>query len=195
MGINIVIFASGSGSNAEQLVKYFQNSPNIHVAAIFSNKPTAYVLERARNLQIPAEIFTKAEFSSADFLSKLKAYATDFIILAGFLWKLPDYLIQAYSDKIINIHPSLLPKYGGKGMYGQFVHEAVLFHKERQSGITIHLVNEHYDEGLILFQKTCDVTSEDTPDSLATKIHQLEHRFFPEVVERYIKAHISKGSF
>lgn len=184
--MNIVIFASGSGTNAEQLVRYFKSSEDIAVKAIFSNKPQAFVLERARNLQIPSEVFTKADFTADTFLESLKKYQADFIVLAGFLWKLPDYLIQAYPDKIINIHPSLLPKYGGKGMYGSFVHEAVIQNRDTESGITIHLVNEHYDEGRILFQCSCEVEQNDTPDSLAAKIHALEHRHFPEVVEKFI---------
>lgn len=192
MGINIVIFASGSGSNAEALVKYFLNSDEVNVSAIFSNKANAYVLERAKNLSVASEVFKKTDFTSEVFLEKLKEYNADFIVLAGFLWKLPDYLVHSYSDKIINIHPSLLPKYGGKGMYGSFVHEAVIQNEETESGITIHLVNEHYDEGRVLFQATCDVTKEETPDSLAAKIHQLEHKHFPEVVHQYIKEFVAE---
>lgn len=187
MAVNIVIFASGSGSNAEQIVKHFQNHPNIDVVGIFCNKPGAYVLERAKNLGIPSALFTRSDFNEALFLTKvLDSFHADYIVLAGFLLKVPDYLIQAFPDKIINIHPSLLPKFGGKGMFGHHVHEAVIQAGESHSGITIHLVNEHYDEGRILFQASCDVLPNDSPDELASRIHQLEHRYFPEVVESYI---------
>lgn len=187
MALNIIIFASGSGSNAEQLVKHFHQSSDIRVSAIFSNKASAYVLERAKNLGVPAEVFTKSDFESESFLSTIARYDASYIILAGFLLKIPDYLIKAFPEKIINIHPSLLPKYGGKGMYGHHVHEAVISNGEAQSGITIHLVNEHYDEGRMLFQTTCQVEPGDSPDALAARIHVLEHQYFPSVVEAYIK--------
>jgi len=187
MAINIVIFASGSGSNAEQLVKHFGQIDGINVTGIFANKSNAYVLERAKNLNVPSEVFDRAAFKKESFLEILEKYQADYLVLAGFLWKVPDYLIQAFPDKIINIHPALLPGYGGKGMYGEHVHNAVIANKEKQSGITIHLVNENYDEGRILFQASCDISENDTPDSLATKIHKLEHEYFPKIVEDYVR--------
>ncbi len=187
MDLNIAIFASGSGTNAEQLVKHFSQVDGINTTVILSNKPEAYVLERAKKLGITATTFSKTEFITPDFLKVLERHEVDYIILAGFLWKIPDYLIQAFENKIINIHPSLLPKYGGKGMYGSHVHEAVIAQKEKTSGITIHLVNEKYDDGRILFQASCDISSEDTPDTLASRIHALEHQYFPQIVEDYIR--------
>lgn len=184
--MNIIIFASGSGTNAEKLIEYFSDSADIQVSGVFSNKPDAFVLERAKKHQIPSEVFTNGEFKSETFLEKLLPYQPDFIILAGFLRKVPDYLIAKFPDRIINIHPALLPKYGGKGMYGSFVHEAVIANKESSSGITIHLVNENYDEGRVLFQASCDIDENDTPDSLAAKVHQLEHQHFPKIVADYI---------
>lgn len=190
MDIKIAVFASGSGSNAEQLIKHFQSVSEMTVSQVYCNKPDALVLERAKNLDVPSLVFTRSEFKSEEFLAQLES--VDFIILAGFLWKIPEYLIQAFPDKIINIHPALLPSYGGKGMYGSHVHESVIANKEKQSGITIHLVNENYDKGRTLFQASCDITSEDTPDSLTQKIHQLEHKYFPQIVEDYIREYMSK---
>lgn len=187
MDLNIAIFASGSGTNAEQLVKHFSQVDGINTTVILSNKPEAYVLERAKKLGITAITFSKTEFITPDFLKVLERHEVDYIVLAGFLWKIPDYLIQAFENKIINIHPSLLPKYGGKGMYGSHVHEAVIAQKEKTSGITIHLVNEKYDDGRILFQASCDISPEDTPDALASRIHALEHQYFPQIVEDYIR--------
>lgn len=190
MAVNIVIFASGSGSNAENLFQYFQNNPEINVSAFFCNNPKAYVIDRARKLNVPCEVFDRSTFKSADFLDTLAQYRPDFIVLAGFLWMVPGYLIDAYPDKILNIHPALLPKYGGKGMYGSFVHEAVIRDKEISSGITIHLVNQRYDEGRVIFQAICDITKGDTADSLAAKIHELEYKYFPQIVEDYIMEYI-----
>ena len=183
--INIAIFASGSGTNAEQLILHFQENSSIHIQVIFCNNPTAGVLERAKRLGIESIIFTKSDFSDPVFLNHLTSRGINAIVLAGFLWKIPIYLIDQYPEMIINIHPALLPLYGGKGMYGHHVHEAVIQNHDQQSGITIHLVNEYYDKGRILFQATCDVADNDTPDSLAKKIHQLEHQHFPQVVEDY----------
>ena len=190
MDIKIAVFASGSGSNAEQLIKHFQGVSEMTVSQVYCNKRNAFVLERAKNLDVPSLVFSRSEFKSQEFLAQLES--VDFIILAGFLWKIPEYLIQAFPDKIINIHPALLPSYGGKGMYGSHVHESVIANKEKQSGITIHLVNENYDEGRTLFQASCDITSEDTPNSLAQKIHQLEHKYFPQIAEDYIREYMSK---
>ncbi len=182
---NIVVFASGSGSNAENLVNCFKDTDH-QVIAIFCNKPDAFVLKRAENLGVPSEVFSFKEFLSESFLSRMKPYTPSFIVLAGFLLKIPSYLVSAYPGRILNIHPALLPKFGGKGMYGEHVHKAVLESGEKFSGITIHLVNEHYDEGAILFQAKCEVEKHDTPESLAAKVHALEYRHFPKIVSGYI---------
>jgi len=181
---NLVIFASGSGSNAENLVNYFQDHSHIRVTEIVSNNPNAYVHQRANNLGVPSRTFSKEAFADVSFLKTLEN--VDYIILAGFLWLIPGYLVEAFPNKIINIHPALLPRYGGKGMYGEHVHKAVIKAKEKESGITIHLVNEVYDEGESLFQAKCSIEETDTPELLVEKIHQLEYTHFPEVVERYI---------
>jgi len=185
----IVIMASGNGSNAQRIAEYFQTNEEIEIAAIFSNNSKAYVLKRARQLGISAELFSKADLNGPRILEMLEKYETDYIVLAGFLWKVPEHLIRAYPDKILNIHPSLLPKFGGKGMYGNHVHKAVLAQNENESGITIHLVNEQYDQGAILFQARCDVLPNDTPGQLAERIHQLEYKHYPEVIHSYIKTH------
>ncbi len=186
---NIAIFASGSGTNAETIIKHFDNNKNISVSRIFCNKETAYVLTRATNLAIPTLVFNRKMFYDSDIvLDQLKKDKTDIIVLAGFLWLVPDNILKKYKNRIINIHPALLPKYGGKGMYGSKVHEAVVNAKEKESGITIHFVNEVYDEGKIVFQGKCVVEESDTPDSLAAKIHKLEHKHYPEVIEKVLMA-------
>ena len=186
--MNLALFASGSGTNVENIARYFQTNDNIAVALVLSNKPDAFVLERAKNLNIPSVVFTKKELEETDsILQILSEYKIDFIVLAGFLLKIPAYLVDAYPNRIINIHPALLPKYGGKGMYGRFVHEAVVANGEPESGITIHFVNEHYDEGAIIFQARCAVSPTDTPDDVARKIHELEYEFFPKVIEQVVK--------
>ena len=186
----IAIFASGSGSNAENLARYFQNHPSISVSVILSDKESAYVLQRADNLGIESAVFSRDQFAQDDEDSPVATFLQDknidLIILAGFLRKIPGVLISRYPEKIINIHPSLLPKYGGKGMYGSRVHQAVVDARETVSGITIHLVNEVYDDGKILFQAQCEVGADDSPEDLARKIHSLEHAHFPQVVEHYI---------
>ncbi|MCO6499972.1 MAG: phosphoribosylglycinamide formyltransferase [Vicingus serpentipes] len=183
----IAIFASGNGSNAENIVHYFSNNKHIEVALIITNNPSAYVLERAKKLGIKSLIFDKSAFSENDkILQKLKENDINWIILAGFLLKIPKNIIKSFSNKIINIHPSLLPKYGGKGMYGDRVHQAVIDAKEQESGITIHYVNDHYDEGKIIFQAKCIVDTNDSPEDLATKIHELEYKYFPKVIEESI---------
>jgi phosphoribosylglycinamide formyltransferase-1 len=179
----IVIFASGSGSNTENIVHYFENKP-IEIVAIYCNNPKAGVIERAKRLEIPCILFNKNEFSDAFFLEKIQIYSPDLIVLAGFLWLIPGYLIEKYP--IINIHPALLPKFGGKGMYGMHVHEAVIKAKENKSGITIHYVNEHYDDGNIIAQFECNLSKDETPKSLAEKIHQLEYTHFPATIEKLI---------
>ena len=183
---NIAIFASGSGSNAEALVNYFAHHADIEVVLILSNRPNAYVLTRAQKLSINSQVFNRSQFLKGEVLETLVERGIDYIVLAGFLWLVPKDLILAYRNKIINIHPSLLPKYGGKGMYGNHVHQAVLDAEEPNSGITIHLVDEIYDNGRILCQKKLNVDRTDTAEKLAQKIHKLEHEFFPKTVEEYI---------
>lgn len=183
----IVIFASGSGTNAENLIRYFNNKDLASVIQVLTNNPHARVLERCKELQVSALSFNRIAFSeSPDVLNILKASQPDLIVLAGFLWKFPDFILHEFPDKVINIHPALLPKYGGKGMYGKFVHDAVLAHKETETGITIHYVNEHYDEGAIIFQVKCEVMPSDTSETVAAKIHNLEMEHFPKVVERLL---------
>ncbi len=178
---NIVIFASGSGSNAENIYNYLKNYNNINISLIITNNKNAYVIERAKKLNIPCEIIPKSQFKNSDFvLNTLKKHNANLIVLAGFLLLIPEYLINNY--KIINIHPALLPNYGGKGMYGDNVHKAVIKNKEKESGITIHFVNNKYDEGKIIFQAKCDILPNDTYESLAEKIHALEYKHFPHVI-------------
>ncbi len=178
----IVIFASGTGSNAEKIILHFKKSNLAHVVGIFSNNPRAKVLQLAENHKIDAVIFTKEELNEGTVLKQIDIIQPDLIVLAGFLWKFPASIIQQYPNKVINIHPALLPKYGGKGMYGMHVHQAVLENKEEETGITIHYVNENYDEGAFVFQKTVSVTDCITPEQIAEKVHQLEHEFFPVVI-------------
>jgi phosphoribosylglycinamide formyltransferase-1 len=184
----LAIFASGSGTNAQRIIEYFSGHPDITVAMIFSNRPDAYVLVRARNFNIPSVVFNRHSFYETDEISILLAKNhIDFIVLAGFLWLIPEDLIRTYPGRIINIHPALLPKYGGKGMYGMRVHEAVLQSGDTESGISIHFVNEKYDEGDIIFQAKCEILPGDTPDTLAQRIHQLEYKHYPEVIEKLVR--------
>ena len=184
---NIIIFASGSGSNAQRLLEHFEHHPQIRVAALFSNNPKAYALKRAETFHVPALLFSRDEFYNSDnVLEQVKAFNPDLIVLAGFLWLVPQNLLQAFPDKIINIHPALLPKYGGKGMHGINVHTAVVQAGEAQSGITIHRVNEEYDKGEFLLQEYCPVHPGDTPEELAARVLQLEHKHLPEVVEKLL---------
>ena len=183
----LVIFASGSGSNAENLIRFFQDREDAKVVLVLTNNPHAKVLERCKKLKVSALSFNKMAFTgSKNVLDLLKSNNTDLIILAGFLWKFPEAILDEFPNKVINIHPALLPKYGGKGMYGKYVHEAVVAHKEAESGITIHYVNEHYDEGAIIFQAKCDVDPSDTAEDVAAKVHDLEMKHFPEVVEHIV---------
>lgn len=183
----IVIFASGSGTNAENIIRFFLNSNNVSVIQILTNNPHAKVLDRAKNLKVSALSFNRIAFTKTDdVLNILKANNPDLIVLAGFLWKFPEKILNAYPNKVINIHPALLPKFGGKGMYGMHVHEAVVTNNETETGITIHYVNEHYDEGAIIFQAKCEVTPNDTPDDVAAKIHELEMEHFPKIVDRLL---------
>ena len=180
----IVIFASGSGTNAENLIRFFHNRDNVSVIQVLTNNPRAKVLDRCKNLNISALCFNRVAFSKTnDVLKLLKVSKPDLIVLAGFLWKIPQSIILEFPSKIINIHPALLPKYGGKGMYGMHVHEAVVNNKETETGITIHYVNENYDEGAIIFQEKCEVLQSDTPQNVVEKIHELEMEYFPKVVE------------
>lgn len=183
----IVIFASGGGSNAEEIIKYFQGNPFIEVVLVLSNNPEAYVLERARKFGIETRVFNKPQFKDpGTLLGLLETKQVSHIVLAGFLWLIPEYLINAFPERIINIHPALLPKYGGKGMYGMKVHQAVRESNEKETGITIHLVNKKYDEGRILFQERCNVESGDTPEQIARKVHILEYKFYPKIIEQWI---------
>jgi len=183
----LAIFASGNGSNTQRIIEYFEGHPTITVNHILSNNPAAYVLRRAEKLGIPATVFNKHDFYETSRIPDLlKANGTGFLILAGFLWLIPANILTAYPGRIINIHPALLPKYGGKGMYGMKVHEAVIAAGDPVSGITIHSVDEHYDEGRIIYQASCPVSEDDNPEMLAEKIHQLEYRYFPEVIEKFV---------
>jgi len=180
----IAIFASGSGTNAERFFQFFQTHRSIEICCLLSNDTKAYALQRAQNHGVPTFVFNRADFYNKltvqDFLAAKKI---DTIVLAGFMWLVPDYLIKAYPSKIINIHPALLPKYGGKGMYGDKVHQSVIENGELESGITIHYVNHAYDEGQVIFQSKCEVKKTDNSDTLAKRIHELEYKFYPPVVE------------
>ena len=183
----LAIFASGTGSNAKRLIDYFSGNKNISVALVISNRKEAGALEIARKAGIPAVSFLKEEFyNSSTVIDKLISEKIDFIVLAGFLIKVPDNILKVYENKIVNIHPALLPDFGGRGMYGLNVHKAVTESGKKESGITIHLVNEHYDEGRILFQAKCAVLENDTPEMLAARVQELEHKHFPEVLEHFI---------
>lgn len=184
---NLAIFASGTGSNAQKIIDRFRNHPHIHISLIVSNKPQAGVLQIAEKEKIDTLIINKEQFFRGDgYVAELKTAGIDWIILAGFLWKIPEQLIAAFPNRIINIHPALLPKYGGKGMYGHFVHEAVIAAGEKESGITIHFVDEHFDHGTHIFQERCGIDATDTPETLAGKIQVLEHRYFPKVIEKLV---------
>lgn len=181
---NIAIFASGNGTNAERIIKYFEEKGTARVNVVFANNSKAGVIERAHSLFVDVHVFNRNDFYGTDkILNALAQYNTDLIVLAGFLWLVPESLINKYENRIINIHPALLPAYGGKGMYGMRVHEAVIASGDSKSGITIHKVNKFYDDGQIVFQAEVEIDSNETPDSLAAKIHLLEHKHFPEVIE------------
>jgi phosphoribosylglycinamide formyltransferase-1 len=184
--IKIVIFASGSGTNAENIIRYFQPTKSASVEAVFTNKADAQVIQRAEKYQVPSLVFTKNDLETGKVLQEINTIQPDLIVLAGFLLKFPESIVAEYPDKIINIHPALLPKYGGKGMYGMHVHRAVVENKESKTGITIHYVNENYDEGNIIFQKEVTVLISDTPEVVAAKIHELEQDHFPAVIEKLI---------
>ncbi len=184
----MAVFASGSGTNARNIAEYFSDSDLGRVAVVYCNNPSAGVIEKASKLNIPIVIFNRTDFYHTDnILNDLEERKIDLIVLAGFLWLIPLNIIRTFENRIINIHPALLPSYGGKGMYGSKVHEAVINDKKKISGITIHLINEEYDKGKILFQETCSVSEEDSPEGLAAKIHALEYRHFPKVIESYVE--------
>ncbi|WP_179375396.1 phosphoribosylglycinamide formyltransferase [Winogradskyella wichelsiae] len=184
----IVIFASGSGSNAENLIKFFHNSDSATVIQVLTNNPHAKVLDRCKQLKVSALSFNRIALSkSEDVLNILRTSKPDLIVLAGFLWKFPELILKEFTNKVINIHPALLPNYGGKGMYGMHVHEAVVKNKETETGITIHYVNENYDEGAVIFQAKCDVLPTDSADDVAKKIHLLEMEHFPLIVDKLLK--------
>lgn len=185
----IAVFASGAGSNAQKIIEYFNGNPatGARVALVVCNKPSAGVLAIAEKAGIPTLLIERELFFRGDaYVPQLQQMGIGFVVLAGFLWKIPQPLIDAFPRRIVNIHPALLPKWGGKGMYGAFVHQAVIGAGEAESGITIHFVDEHYDHGDVIFQATCPVEPGDTPETLAQKVHQLEHRYYPEVIERVI---------
>lgn len=186
---NIAILASGAGSNAQKILEHFSDRMDIAVRLIVSNKQEAGVLNIAKVASIDTFVVTRDSFySTTDLLVELDKRNIDFIVLAGFLWLIPSYLIQHYPDRIINIHPALLPKYGGKGMYGHFVHEAVHLAKETHSGITIHYVNEKYDEGSIVFQERCEILPSDQPEDIAKKVQVLEHSYYPTVIDQLVSS-------
>ncbi len=184
---NLAIFASGSGTNAERIIEYFENNDLVKINLVLSNRKDAYVIQRAQNHNVPVIYFSKETlYETKDLLIILEEFSIDLIVLAGFLWLVPDYLIKAFPHKIINIHPALLPKYGGEGMYGIKVHEAVIKNKDKESGISIHYVNEKYDDGELIFQAKCKIEENDTPDSLAEKVHALEYEHFPVIIEKIL---------
>ncbi len=183
---HVAIFASGTGSNAQKLIDYFKNSGKIKISLVVCNNPDAGVLEIATKENIPILLIEKQKFTQTGYIPELKNKNIEFLVLAGFFWKIPPVLIAEFSHKIINIHPALLPSFGGKGMYGNAVHAAVLSAKEKQSGITIHYVDEKYDHGKIIFQSICPVEENETVESLSKKIHELEHKFYAEQVEKLL---------
>jgi phosphoribosylglycinamide formyltransferase-1 len=185
---NIAIFASGSGTNAENLIRFFRTDRSGRVCLVLSNNKNAGVIQRAQSNDIETLVFSREQFyEGEEVLNLLRQREIDFVVLAGFLWLVPLPLLEAYENKVINIHPALLPKYGGKGMYGRHVHKAVIANGEKESGITIHYVNSRYDEGNIVFQARCRVKEDDTPESLASRIHALEYEHFPLVVEKLLQ--------
>lgn len=184
---NIVLLASGSGSNAENIIEYLRKKNILCSFHIITNKKDAFVLERAKKLGVSAEIITKKQNEEGVLFDRMKELKPDLIVLAGYLLLFPAEIVKNYPDKIVNIHPALLPKYGGKGMYGGFVHEAVVANKETETGITIHYVSEHYDEGAVIFQATTKLHENDSPENVANKVHELEYEHFPKVIEKLLK--------
>jgi phosphoribosylglycinamide formyltransferase-1 len=190
----IAILASGSGSNAEKIIQYFSKHPSIEVVLLLSNNPTAFALERAKGYGIQTKVFNRTEYTqSTIILDWLKEMSVTHVVLAGFLWLIPSYLISAFPGKIINIHPALLPNFGGKGMFGMKVHEAVKAAGVLETGITIHLVNEHYDEGEVVFQGKCVVDETCSAEEIARRVHELEYEHYPKVIERWITGKSSES--
>ena len=185
--IKLVIFASGSGTNAENLIKHFKNSQLANITLVLSNNKNAKVLQRAKKHDVKTLIFSRKELYETDYIVEILKEKADFIILAGFLWRIPTPLIEVFLNRIVNIHPALLPKYGGKGMYGMRVHETVKENGEKESGISIHYVNERYDEGNIIYQKKISITPEYSPSDIAAKIHQLEYKYFPIIIKNLLR--------
>ena len=184
---HIVIFASGSGSNAQRIAEYFSASNFARVMMIYSNQADAYVLQRAYQMNIPTVVFDRADFYENGLIfDQLDNLRPDLIVLAGFLWKVPEKIVHAFPKRIVNIHPALLPKYGGKGMFGGHVHRAVIENREKETGISIHYVNENYDEGALIFQAKCMVDDHDTAETLAEKVHALEHNYYPKIIEQVL---------
>lgn len=191
--IQLAILGSGNGTNAQRIAEHFSKINDIDINCIIYNKKDAYIAQRAQNLGITAQYFNRKDFFESDnVLRFLQDRKVDYVVLAGFLLLVPENLLKAYPNKIVNIHPALLPNYGGKGMYGERVHEAVIAHHEKESGITIHVVDNHYDKGTTLFQAKCEITDSDTPDTLAQKIHKLEHQYFPIVIEKFVRGEYQK---
>lgn len=185
---NIVLFASGSGTNVQNIIDFFNKDASARVAAVFCNNPKAFVIQRCQTAGVPCIIFNRDDFyNTRRVLELIKAFEADLVVLAGFLWLVPEYLVDEYPKRILNIHPALLPDFGGKGMYGMYVHEAVIGAKKRVSGITIHVVDKEYDEGKTVFQAKTKITKDDTAQSLANKIHELEQKHFPQVIKEYLQ--------
>ncbi|MGM0667168.1 MAG: phosphoribosylglycinamide formyltransferase [Bacteroidota bacterium] len=185
---NIAIFASGSGTNAQKIIEYFSTAKSANVRLILSNKADAFVLERARKFSIPTLVFDRDDLYNSDtVLQALEENDIFLIVLAGFLWLIPEEILDRFPGRVVNIHPALLPDYGGKGMYGSRVHRAVIENREKESGITIHYVNSRYDEGDIIFQARCEVRPDDSPESLAERIHALEHKYYPRIIDKLIR--------
>ena len=182
----ILLFASGTGSNVENIIQHFKNHHDIIVVGVYTNNPNAKVLDKAKKHNVTTLIFNREQLTEGFVLDKIEEIKPDLIVLAGFLWKMPESIVKAYPNKIINIHPALLPKYGGKGMYGIKVHQTVLDNKEKLTGITIHYVNEHYDEGEFIFQQKVAIEDCKTPEEVADKIQELEHKHFPKIIEKLL---------
>lgn len=182
----ILLFASGAGTNVENIIQYFRNNSHVTIVGVFTNSPNAVVLDKVKKHKLPTLIFNKNQLLGDFVLNKVIENVPDLIILSGFLWKFPEHIIARYPNKIINIHPALLPKYGGKGMYGMKVHQTVLDNAEKETGITIHYVNEHYDEGEFIFQQKVNIEDCKTTEEIAAKIHELEHKHFPKIIEKLL---------
>ncbi|WP_284651162.1 phosphoribosylglycinamide formyltransferase [Flavobacterium terrisoli] len=182
----ILLFASGAGSNVENVIHYFKKRNDIKIAGVFCNNQEAKVLEKAKALNVTSFVFNRADLNEGLVLEKINEIQPDLIVLAGFLWKMPDSIVHQYPNKIINIHPALLPKYGGKGMYGMNVHRAILENKEKETGITIHYVNEHYDEGEFILQQVVNIEDCKSPEDIAAKVQVLEHEFFPKIIDQIL---------